>query len=308
MRISCLSNKLGVLVGLIGLLSLSSVMAAERSAGRGSSAKNSEKDEFQVHYQAALQLYKKENFDQALAEFQKAYDLDPLPRLLYNIGQLHRKLGHNRLAIDAYELYLKTDPDLSPKQREELQHVVNELRGTDPALEPAPAPLVAVPTPVVLPSTKSGRFMANFGLGFGFGLNYPQLEAVLQLEAGYSVFKNGNGYLIVPLQFHLSDSLKLIMIPVGFQYDFALPVRNIYVGLRGSLGYAVGFSDGTAGPFVINGAQVTHWGVFIPEANIKYVIKGRVNLGFQPFSFPVLFNSSGAVAYYRLMIFGGANF
>jgi tetratricopeptide (TPR) repeat protein len=317
MRISCSSHnalaRVAVSLGLLlALVCPSADAVAERAAtGTGKSrskSKGGEQDEFQIHYQAGLQLYKKESYDEALIEFQKAFDLDALPSLLYNIGQLHRKLGNNRQAIDAYELYLRTDPDLTAQQREDLQHVINELRGADPALEPAPAPLVPVPAKAGAAAQKAGRFMANFGIGFGAGLNYPQLEAVLQLEAGYSVLKNGNGYVLIPLQFHLSDSLRLIMIPVGFQYDFKLPVNNLYVGLRGSLGYAVGFADGAAAPYVMNGAQVTHWGLFIPEANLKYVVKGRVNLGLQPVSFPVLFNGSGAVAYYRFLLFGGANF
>jgi tetratricopeptide (TPR) repeat protein len=293
------------------LLSLSPLAAAEKSASRGASAKGPKEDaqdEFQTHYQAALQQYKKEHYEQALAEFQQAYDLDAQPRVLYNIGQLHRKLGHTRLAIDSYEQYLRTNNDLTPVQRDELQHVINELRGTDPEFEPGPSPLLPVAKTAQAGPAKAGRFMANIGIGAGIGLNYPQLEAALQLEAGYSVLKNGNGYLIVPLQFHVSSTLRLLMIPVGFQYDIKLPVRGLYIGVRGSLGYAVGFADGNAAPYVVNATQVTHWGVFAPEANLKYIIKGRVNLGIQPVSFPVLFNTANVVAYYRPTLFAGATF
>ena len=46
----------------------------------------------------------------AIEAFQRAYDLRQLPRLLLNIGQAHRKLGHAREALESYRLYLRAEP------------------------------------------------------------------------------------------------------------------------------------------------------------------------------------------------------
>jgi tetratricopeptide (TPR) repeat protein len=112
MRTSLSSTELRLLAGVLCAATLVPPALAEKPG-----APAGEQDAFQLHYQAALALYKKDQLEQALAEFKAAYELDALPRLLFNIGQLHKKLGHTKQAVDAYELYLRTDPDLTLKQR-----------------------------------------------------------------------------------------------------------------------------------------------------------------------------------------------
>ena len=67
--------------------------------------------DFQEHYQRAMLLYRRNILRGALREFTAAYALNPLPRLLYNMGQLQRKCGDYRDAIESYELYLRTETE-----------------------------------------------------------------------------------------------------------------------------------------------------------------------------------------------------
>ena len=50
------------------------------------------------------------SYDQAIVEFQLAYQKRQLPTLLFNIAQAHRKAGHWAEALALYERFLKDDP------------------------------------------------------------------------------------------------------------------------------------------------------------------------------------------------------
>lgn len=107
----------------------------------------SAEDNFQRHYDEALRLYEDKWYERAITKFLAAYKLNPLPRLLQSLGQAHRKLGHAREAIDYFDLYLRTEPDLTPELHARIEGYLAELR-TPPA---APAPL-----PPAGPTTPSG--------------------------------------------------------------------------------------------------------------------------------------------------------
>ncbi|MBN2361967.1 MAG: PEGA domain-containing protein, partial [Deltaproteobacteria bacterium] len=63
-------------------------------------------------YDEAGQLsYDRERFDDALEAFQKAYSHQPLPGLLFNIGQCHRKLGQVDAALEYFGRYLAALPN-----------------------------------------------------------------------------------------------------------------------------------------------------------------------------------------------------
>lgn len=86
--------------------------AAERSAKR--------------HYDRGKKLYDLQKFDDALAEFQKAYDAKPLPGFLFNIGQCHRNLGDYKAAIFSYKKYLKLDPEAD--NRDQVEQLIDDLQ------------------------------------------------------------------------------------------------------------------------------------------------------------------------------------
>ncbi len=50
-------------------------------------------------------------FDEAVAEYQRAYDLVPAPPMLFNIGQAYRLKGDARKALEFYEKFLGVQPN-----------------------------------------------------------------------------------------------------------------------------------------------------------------------------------------------------
>jgi len=68
-----------------------------------------------AHFEAARRLYKQASYREAIAEFQKAYNLVPNAAssglLLYNIANCHEKLAEVPQALRAYKDYLRAVPN-----------------------------------------------------------------------------------------------------------------------------------------------------------------------------------------------------
>jgi tetratricopeptide (TPR) repeat protein len=102
--------------------------------------------------------YDLDHAEAALRDIERAYLLDPLPALLFNLGQCHRKLGHWEPAETAYRNYLRYRPDASNRKLvlELLDQVHRErVRAQQAAaVRAAPAPLrasIAPPPPSAVP-------------------------------------------------------------------------------------------------------------------------------------------------------------
>jgi tetratricopeptide (TPR) repeat protein len=91
-------------------------------------------------------------FDEALVDYQAAYDAEPLPAFLFNIGQCHRNLGNYEQAQFFFRRYTALDPR-SPNRpaAERLIVEMDRLAGERAtAAEPdraAPALALAAPGP-----------------------------------------------------------------------------------------------------------------------------------------------------------------
>lgn len=114
--------------------------------------------------------------------------------------------------------------------------------------------------------------------------------------------RSANTCSIVPVQVQFRPSQGTLNAPVGIQYDIGLPVPNLYIYPRVSIGYAVALA-GAAGSVIAD-----HFGVAIPEVGIKYVFSGRYHLGGELVSIPVLFNSNTVVVHYRVALSFGVGF
>ncbi|HEY4238436.1 MAG TPA: tetratricopeptide repeat protein [Kofleriaceae bacterium] len=77
------------------------------------------------HFERGQKLYNLTRFEEALDEYEKAYDAKPLPAFLYNIAQCYRNLGKIDEAIFSYKKYLSSAP--SADNREQVEQQIDEL-------------------------------------------------------------------------------------------------------------------------------------------------------------------------------------
>ena len=89
------------------------------------------------HFQRGEKLFNLGKFDDALGEYEAAYERKPLPGFLYNIAQCHRNLGNYKQAVFGYRNYLRQVPDAS--NREAVLDLIDELEDKQRALEQAAA-------------------------------------------------------------------------------------------------------------------------------------------------------------------------
>jgi Tetratricopeptide repeat/PEGA domain len=75
-------------------------------------------DEAREHYKQGVTLYEEGKYDQASIAFERAYELKPHHKILWNIGQVENELGHYAAALAAYERYLTEGGNEIPKKRD----------------------------------------------------------------------------------------------------------------------------------------------------------------------------------------------
>ena len=86
--------------------------------------------EARSRYDRGKQLYEEGAYDAALIEFQRAYELAPSFRILYNIGQVYRQQNDYAGALKSYERYLaEGGKDIDAKRRTEVDGEIGQLRG-----------------------------------------------------------------------------------------------------------------------------------------------------------------------------------
>jgi tetratricopeptide (TPR) repeat protein len=121
------------------------------------------------HYEIGTQQYDLGHWDDAIREFEKAYELRPDPSFLYNLAQAYRRKGDARRALDLYKNYLAKVP--KAPQRPEIEGRINSLQKqieeaapaqpARPALEPTvtspelPTSPADVPAPTEASATSS---------------------------------------------------------------------------------------------------------------------------------------------------------
>ncbi|HEX5059704.1 MAG TPA: PEGA domain-containing protein [Kofleriaceae bacterium] len=84
-----------------------------------------EQKEADRHFKSGVALYKESKYAEALAEFERAYELVPHPLVLYNIATCHRELSHYGEAVKYYQRFLKEGADKVPAAR--LKEAQSEL-------------------------------------------------------------------------------------------------------------------------------------------------------------------------------------
>jgi tetratricopeptide (TPR) repeat protein len=113
------------------------------------------RDEAKLHFKKGDEHYAKKEYDQAIVEFKKAYELSKLPLILFNIAQAYRLKGESKAALAYYEDYLRLDPGTPSRAQveqriEELEKAIaeEEKRAQPPPAPPTPTP---APPPIAAP-------------------------------------------------------------------------------------------------------------------------------------------------------------
>lgn len=92
-------------------------------------AKGSKTDEAAVRYKQGIKLFEEQDFNAALLEFRKAYELAPNYKVTYNIGQVYYQIQNYAKALHWFERYLSEGAkDVSPERRGEVQKEIDELK------------------------------------------------------------------------------------------------------------------------------------------------------------------------------------
>lgn len=103
------------------------------------------KEEAKRRIDRAATLHKQGKFDEALAELEAAYKLDPQVDLLFSIGQVYAKLGR------CDEAHAKFDEFAAKKKSKEASAIVQQaIAACIPKAPPVPPPDVAAPAPAAV--------------------------------------------------------------------------------------------------------------------------------------------------------------
>jgi tetratricopeptide (TPR) repeat protein len=91
--------------------------AAPALAAPKPKVQTAEQKEADRHFKSGVGLYSEQKFAEALAEFQRAYDIAPAPIVLLNIAACQRELSHYGEAIAAYKRFLDEGAAKAPKEK-----------------------------------------------------------------------------------------------------------------------------------------------------------------------------------------------
>ena len=121
-----------------------------------------QKAEMKSHYEKATRAYDLGKYQEAVDEYQKAYEIGGDPPMLYNIGQAYRLNDQPAEAIRFYRRYLQRSPNARNREDverkiTELEKLIDERRKAAAAVTPppvtddAPATVTVAPPPVPPP-------------------------------------------------------------------------------------------------------------------------------------------------------------
>lgn len=84
------------------------------------------RDDAKKHFAAGKKHHDASQWDAAVAEYLAAYQLDPNPAFLFNLGQVYRLKGDREKAVEYYQRYLEAAP--SAKGSEEARTYATKLK------------------------------------------------------------------------------------------------------------------------------------------------------------------------------------
>ena len=88
-------------------------------------AADSRTEQARTHYQRAEQLFDLGRWDEAIAEYELAYQMRGDPIFLFDVAQCYRRKGDTKRAIDLYKNFLRKDP--KSQKRGEVEDRIEAL-------------------------------------------------------------------------------------------------------------------------------------------------------------------------------------
>ena len=133
---------------------------------------------------AGIEASGRKDYDEALKQFEAAYERVPLPRLLLNIGRSLHHLGKYQDALTYYDRFRSAAPSIDDEMWQKLARFQAEARE-----RVAPAPIAVPPLPVLLPPTDSS--VTLMGPQQQRGAKYPVAAGVLCGLGGAALIAGG---------------------------------------------------------------------------------------------------------------------
>lgn len=95
----------------------------------GSVRSGEEDSEARMQFTEGIRLFKDGDFEGASIAFNRAYELRPSYKILYNVGQVENELKHYCLALAAYEEYLEAGGEaIDPERKNEVAEHIKRLQ------------------------------------------------------------------------------------------------------------------------------------------------------------------------------------
>jgi tetratricopeptide (TPR) repeat protein len=131
-------------IAMCGLMMATAQRATAQETPAGEPTQE-QRDLARQHYEAGKKHHDAGEYDAAAAEYAKAYDIYPMPVLIYNIGQVKRLGGNKKEALAAYENYLELEPngpgaDNAREFVDTLRKAIDSGVVTEPPVEPKDDP------------------------------------------------------------------------------------------------------------------------------------------------------------------------
>ena len=85
--------------------------------------------EARLHFDRGVELYQEGSFDAALAEFERAHEISPNYKILYNIGQVQAERHEYVAAVELFNQYLREGASqITPERRQTVEGDIEKLR------------------------------------------------------------------------------------------------------------------------------------------------------------------------------------
>lgn len=114
------------------------------------------------HAERARELSKQGLLTDSLREYQTAFGLQPMPRLIFNVARMQQKMGRLDEALRSYDLYLSLGAEGNLAFASRARGYIDEIHILT---EPPAAPLLPPPPPPPKPLYKRWWFWTTIGLG-----------------------------------------------------------------------------------------------------------------------------------------------